>query len=147
MIKSDAQLERTRSQIQGFHRAIRELEQAGADSPVARLAIASHHGMIAKLEAELTEYEALRRGEIRLPRLTSPRELGRYLLAFRIALGLSQEQLAELAGVSRQTINKHEEQEYQLASVDLLSRAGEALGLMPEITVKHRTLDVLQPGA
>lgn len=146
MIKSDAQFERTKAQIEGFERAIQELEShSGMPAQAKDAVIASHRGMIAKLEAELAEYDDLRHKRVRLPRLTGPRDLGRHLVAFRIALGISQEQLAEMVGVSRQTINKHEEQEFQLASVDLMERVSEALGLMPEIIIRHRTLDVLQP--
>jgi len=68
-----------------------------------------------------------------------------HLVTFRIAQGITQGQLAEMVGTTRQTINKHEEQEYQLASVDFISRVSEALGLLPEIMVKHRRLEVRQP--
>lgn len=146
MIKSDAQLARTRTQIEGFRRVITEMEsQPGVPEDLIKAVAASHRGMIAKLEAEIAEYEDAKRGLVRLPRIQSPRDLGVHLIKFRIALGMTQEQLAELVGTTRQTINKHEEQEYQLASVDLITRVSDALGLLPEIQVKHKILDVRQP--
>lgn len=146
MIKSDAQLARTRAQVEGFRRQIAELETKSDFPPEAKaMVVASNSGMIAKLEAEIQEYEDAKRGVIRLPRLSSPRDLGVHLVTFRIAQGITQEQLAEMVGTTRQTINKHEEQEYQLASVDFITRVSDALGLLPEIHVKHKRLEVLQP--
>lgn len=144
MIKSDAQLERTKAQIQGFRKAIADLK---LELPVEAFAsvAASHQGMIVKLEAEVQEYEEAKLGIIRLPRLSSPKDLGVHLVRFRIAQGITQDQLAEIVGVTRQTINKHEEQEYQLASVDLISRVCDALGVLSEIHVRHKRLDVSQP--
>lgn len=148
MIKSDAQLARTRAQIEGFRRQIENLEANPNFPPEAKaLAIASNRGMIEKLEAEARDYEDAKRGIIRLPRLSSPRDLGVHLVTFRIAMDITQEQLAEMVGTTRQTINKHEEQEYQLASVDFITRVSEALGLIPEIYVKHKRLEVVQPAA
>jgi hypothetical protein len=146
MIKSDAQLTRTKAQIDGFKRQLNELE-ARTDLPeeARKLLLASNRGMIEKLAAEIHEYEDAKGGVVRLPRLTSPRDLGMHLVTFRIAQGITQGQLAEMVGTTRQTINKHEEQEYQLASVDFISRVSEALGLLPEIMVKHRRLEVRQP--
>ena len=146
MIKSDAHLARARAQIDGFRRACDELDAHAAVPAAAKAAVlASNQAMIDRLQAAIADYEALRRGCIRLPRLRSPLDLGKALVAFRIAQGLTQEQLAEIVGVSRQTINKHEEQEYQAATIALLAHVGEALGVMPEITLAHRTLTVIQP--
>ena len=47
-----------------------------------------------------------------------------HLARFRIALGITQE---------------------QLASVDLITHISEALGILPEIQIRHKTLDVQQP--
>jgi DNA-binding XRE family transcriptional regulator len=145
VIKSDAQLARTRAQIDGFRRACDETEaQPGLPKAAKAAVLASQRAMIAKLEAEIADYEELRRGRVRLPRLTSALDLGRALVAFRIAQGITQEQLAEMVGVSRQTINKYEEQEYQLATVDLVSHVATALGVEPEIALAHKTLEVVQ---
>lgn len=146
MIKSDAQLNRTKEQIKGFERAIEEItQQSTLSSEIVDTIIASHKGLIAKLEDEIEEYELIKQGVIKLPRISNVRELGVHLIKFRIALNITQEQLAEMVGTTRQTINKHEEQEYQLASVAFISQVSEALGIQPEILVKHKTLDVKQP--
>lgn len=147
MIKSDAQLERAKNIMNGFKQVIEEIKttQNHLSEEVLEAVINSHQGMISKLQFEVDEYESAKQGIIRLPYLSSPRELGIHLVKFRIALGISQEQLAGMLGVSRQTVNKHEEQEYQLASVDLMTRVSECLGLLPEIRIKHKTLDIKQP--
>lgn len=145
MIKSDAQLARTQTQIEGFRRACAELEAQPIPADAKAAVLASNQAMIEKLQAEIEDYEELRRGRVRLPRMNSPLDLGKALVAFRIAQGITQEQLAEMVGVTRQTINKHEEQEYQMASIDLLSHVADALGVMPEIALGHPTLTVIQP--
>jgi len=150
MIKTDAQLERTRAQVAGLTDAIRQIEAGGAGALPAealKAVVESHEGMIAKLEAEIEEYGDLKRGVIRLPDLATPRDFVAHLSKFRVALGITQEQLAAMVGVSRQTINKHEEQEYQLADVNFVSRVIDALGILPQVTVRHKTLEVRQPAA
>lgn len=148
MIKTDTQLERTRAQVEGFKDMVANFKLGPEVPEIAQKAIVeSHQGMIAKLEAEIAEYIDLKKGVIRLPRISTPKELAAHLTRFRIALGITQEQLAGMVGVTRQTINKHEEQEYQLADVDLVTRVVEALGILPTVAVSHRTLEVNQPGA
>lgn len=146
MIKSDAQLERTRAQVQGFESLVDDFK-ARTDLPeaVKVAAVQSHEGMIAKLTAEIAGYEELKRGYIRLPRITSLMELAAHLTKFRIALGFTQEHLASIVDVSRQTINKHEEQEYQTADVALIGNVMNALGILPDIRVQHQRLAVEQP--
>lgn len=149
MIKSDAQLQRTEAQIEAFRRTVAELEQETRARPpeVREAVLASHQGMIRKLQAEVSLYQDLKRGLLRLPRLTGVKDFGACLVRFRIALGLTQEQLADLVDVARQTINKHEEQEYQAAPVVLVARVSEALGVLPEIAVRHKRLAVQQPAS
>ena len=148
MIKTDAQLERTRAQVQGFKDTLAGLEFPGGTPEEARRAVVeSHQAMISKLEAEVAEYLDLKKGIVRLPRIFTPKDLAAHLTRFRIALGVTQEQLAGMVGVTRQTINKHEEQEYQLADVDLVTRVVKALGILPAIAVRHQTLDVRQPNS
>jgi DNA-binding XRE family transcriptional regulator len=105
----------------------------------------SHEGMIAKLEAEVAEYLDLKAGNIHLPVISSLNDLAKHLAKFRIALGISQEQLAGMVGVSRQTINKHEEQEFQNADIAMMTRVMEALGILQDIRIQHQRLAVAQP--
>lgn len=149
MIKTDAQLERTKTQLEGFRAAVKKLTDEGprAEIPAEVLpaVIASHEGMIAKLAAEVEEYEDLRREKISLPLISTLVECAAHLAKFRIAQGITQESLAVMVDVTRQTINKHEEQAYQLASLDFVSRVLEALGVIVDVSVSHRTLTVMQP--
>src|SRR5258708_4093690 len=121
MIKSDAQLSRTEAQLNAFRQTATELRRTRSNRPkeVMDAVIASHEGMIGKLEAEVQLYQDLNRGLLRLPRLLGLKDFGAQLVRFRIALGLTQEELAEMVGVTRQTINKHEEQGYQAAPLVL----------------------------
>ena len=146
MIKSDAQLERTLAQIEGFRKSMEALAADASQSDVMKgLALSSFEGMVAKLEYEVKEYRELKEGIVRIPPIYSIRDLGPHLMKFRIALGMTQERLAEMIEVSRQTINKYEEQEFQCVSVDVISQVMNALGIVIRVNISHQHLDVKEP--
>jgi DNA-binding transcriptional regulator YiaG len=72
-------------------------------------------------------------------------DISPYLLKIRIALKLTQEELALAVGVTRQTINKHEEHEYQGATPDFIIKVMDAVGLVQRLEVSHLTLEVKEP--
>jgi plasmid maintenance system antidote protein VapI len=80
-----------------------------------------------QLGEELAEYERLRRGE--MPTLTKLRELGRFLVASRIALGLTQRELADRLGVHESQVSRDEKNEYRGVTVDRATRILDALGI------------------
>lgn len=89
---------------------------------------ATLRSQIADIEAELSEYEALRtqEGDFTVPDLASlPRELVRA----RIARNLSQRDLAGLLNMKEQQIQRYEATDYASASVRRLSEVMTALGV------------------
>ena len=67
MIKSDAQRDRTLSQIEGFRRALAKTEQEKPGKRSAAIT-GSYESMIRQLEDELREYDELKSGGLTPPR-------------------------------------------------------------------------------
>lgn len=80
-----------------------------------------------QLEEEVEAYERLKRGD--LGELDNLHGLGRTLVALRIALGLTQRQLAERLSVNESQISRDERNEYQGVTVERASRILDALGV------------------
>ena len=80
-------------------------------------------------EDQVKEYELLRSGKYRVLKESSFEDLPIELIRARIALGLTQKQLAELVGLKEQQIQRYEETEYASASFSRLQEIIAALGL------------------
>lgn len=80
----------------------------------------------AQLREEVDWYERVKRGEIGpVSRMT---QVGQLLIAARIALSLSQKELAGRLGVSEAQVSKDERNEYHGISVEKADRVIQALG-------------------
>lgn len=80
-----------------------------------------------QLREEVESYERLKRGE--LGELQNLHGLGTTLVALRIALGLTQRELAERLGVHESQVSRDERNEYHAITVDRASRILDALGV------------------
>ena len=80
-----------------------------------------------QLAEEVESYERLRRGE--MGELRNLHGLGTMLVALRIALGLTQRELAERLGVHESQVSRDERNEYHAVTVDRASRILDALGV------------------
>ncbi|MDD2863059.1 MAG: helix-turn-helix transcriptional regulator [Acidiphilium sp.] len=76
---------------------------------------------------EVEYYEKLKRRE--LPDIENFKGIGHILIAARIALGVSQRELASRLGVSNSQVSRDERNEYFGITVERASRVAEALGL------------------
>ncbi len=135
MIKSDAQRERTLTQIEGFKQALAKLvrEKPGKRSAAIR---GSYEGMIGQLEDELLEYDQLKSGELKLPHVERLEEIAPFIAKVRIAKGVSQTELAQRLGVSKQVISRYEESDYQTVSVARLQEILDAVGIKTLVTLR-----------
>jgi len=95
------------------------MRQAHAD------ALASN---IEEMEAEVRAYEDLKAGRTQI-RSASLAELPTVLIRARIAHGWTQKQLADLLGVTEQTIQRYEATEYQGVALARLTRIAETLSV------------------
>src|SRR5579871_3689993 len=134
MIKSDAQRERTVAQIEGFRRA---LAKAADEKPAKRSAAlrGSYEGMIRQLEEELREYDQLKSGSLKLPKINRIDEIAPFIVKLRIAKGLSQTDLANRLGISKQVISRYEESDYQTVGIGRLQEILDAIGAKTVVTL------------
>ena len=134
MIKSGAQRERTVAQIEGFQRALTNLDKeiSGKRSVAVR---GSHEGMIRQLEDELREYDQLKSGELGLPHVERLDQIAPFIVKIRIAKGVSQTELARRLGVSKQVISRYEESEYQTVAITRLQEILDAIGIKTLVTL------------
>ncbi len=134
MIKNERQYRITKAQADKFERALAQsraipeinnklhplVQKAQRDSMVSQFD---------DLKAELREYDVLRSGERKVLELTSFDELPRALIQARIALGLSQKELASKLNIKEQQLQRYEATEYASASMERVKEVINALGL------------------
>jgi DNA-directed RNA polymerase specialized sigma subunit len=129
MIRSEAE----------YQEALRRLEQDRQVAAAQRDALAASglspaevdHAMEplrsfqAQLEEEVAWYEAIRRRNF--PAIRRLTQIGRLLIALRIANGLTQRELAERLGVSEAVVSRDERNEYHGITVERAQRILDAL--------------------
>ena len=120
MIKSEQQKNRTIKQLT-------ELKEKRKTA--SNIAIGSIDSLIGQLENEIKEYESLKRGEFTLPKNITFVELIKNIAKVRISKGLSQQDLADMLGITKQQINRYEEHDYQNVSLVKISEIIAVLGL------------------
>ena len=134
MIKRDAKRERTVAQIEGFRRALARVaeEKSGKRSAAIR---GSYEGMIRQLEEELREYDELKSGDLKLPKIDRLDEIAPFIVKLRIAKGVSQTELGKRLGVSKQVISRYEESDYQSVGIARLQEILDAIGVKTAVTL------------
>ncbi len=134
MIKNDAQRERTVAQIEGFRRALAKIaeEKAGRRTDAIR---GSYEGMLRQLEDELREYDQLKSGDLKLPKIDRLDQVAPFIVKLRIAKGVSQTELARRLGVSKQVISRYEESDYQSVGIGRLQEILDAIGIKTAVTL------------
>lgn len=107
MIKSDAQRDRTIAQIEGFRHALdrAKLELSGRR---AAAVAGSYEDMIGQLEAEVREYDELKRGKPRFSKVERLDQIAPFIARIRIAKGISRTELASRLGVCKQAVSRYE---------------------------------------
>ncbi len=132
MITNELQYRVTKSEAQKFVDAIESLKQnpLGKTDPILRQAqIDAMQSQIEEMYQDLANYEALKRQERTEFSTHSITELPLGLIQARIVQGLTQEQLAEKLGVSKQLVQRDEENFYASASLQRLAKVAEVLGI------------------
>jgi HTH-type transcriptional regulator/antitoxin HipB len=131
MITNEVQYRATKAHASQFEEALRNLEadQAAGNRKRRELEVAAVRAQLGDLQAELTEYEALRSGTVRTFEVASLPELAVALVKARIAKGWSQRRLAEELGTAEQQIQRYESSGYSSASLARLCDVVAALGV------------------
>jgi HTH-type transcriptional regulator/antitoxin HigA len=134
MIKSDKQRERTVVQVEGFRQALAKVarEKLGKRSAAIR---GSYEGMILQLEYELQDYDQLKSGQLALPLVERLDQIAPFVARIRIAKGVSQTELAQRLGVSKQVISRYEASDYQTVAIGRLQEILDAIGIKTVVTL------------
>lgn len=132
MIKNDAQRERTVVQIDGFRQTLTKATEriAGKRSAAIR---GSYEGVIRQLDEEVREYDQLKSGDLKLPRIQRLDQIAPLITKMRIAKGFSQTELARRLGVSKQVISRYEENDYQTVAIGRLQEILDAIGVKTQV--------------
>lgn len=134
MIKNERQYRITRAQADRFSEALGSLEtDAAHESELHPILLAAQkdalQSQLSDLQAEISEYEALKAGDFAFEQLEGVSELPILLIRARIASGLSQRELADRLGLKEQQIQRYEATDYGSASFARISEVVSALGI------------------
>lgn len=121
---AQAELEKLKAALNGV------VVQAGdSDAWVRQIEADSLRSQIEDIEAELAEYDLMKSGQVSFAESFSLSELPRVLVHARIALGLSQTDLAEKMKMKPQQIQRYEATNYMGASLARLIEVSDLLGV------------------
>ena len=141
MIHTDRQLAKTREQVALLRASIAQsvgAQMPGIDPVIAEASRAAVIEQARELDDEILEYELLKQGTVAIPDLREVKYLHTNLIRARIALGLTQRELAERLDVAEQQIQRYESNEYAGASLSRLREVAAALvqdyGQSPAVT-------------
>lgn len=145
MIKNEKEYRSTRKALAGYETSLAEFDvlkliAGGVDPLIAQAQKASYERQAKELREQLVAYETRREGRDEPIELEGLAELGRALVEARIAAGLTQRELANVAGVQEQQIQKYEKELYESASLRRVTQMGQAIGVhfTAKIKVENR---------
>ncbi len=118
MIKSEQQKNRTLKMIEDYNKKLESLDEYSKGSLLS---------LIGTLEQEIEEYENLKKGIYELPQNITFVELLQSISKIRISKGLSQQDLANMLGITKQQLNRYEEHNYQNVSIAKINEILEVL--------------------
>jgi transcriptional regulator with XRE-family HTH domain len=140
MIRSDADykeaIARSRRSGERLVEYREELRRQGFSTDEVEMTVGSAVSLLDDLSDELAQYERIKRGD--LSAFRTLREVGRLLIAARLARGLSQRDLADRLGVHESQVSRDERNEYQGISLERAAQILEALSIELEIQASLR---------
>ena len=131
MIRTDAEYKRALEKLKQDACYVEQqrsrLQEMGLSTDEEAYALQPALSFTAQLKEEIETYERMRRGD--LGPLFSFAHIGRWLVGARIALDLTQQELAERLGVSAAQVSRDERNDYHGITVERAQRILEALGV------------------
>lgn len=133
MIKNERQYRVTKAQLRAFEESLRQISKmpapSGVNPKLMSVAQAAFTSQREELQAAVEEYEALQRGDVSRFVAESVGELPPILIKARIALGLTQRELATRLGIKEQQVQRWEATDYENATIETLKQVINALGV------------------
>ncbi|WP_019505251.1 helix-turn-helix transcriptional regulator [Pleurocapsa sp. PCC 7319] len=130
MIQNEHQYKVTQNKLKDLEQALVELLQI-KDTLRPRQFSSRKNGlqlMIGNLSKEIEEYNALKQQQTPI-KIASIQELPLALIRARIAMGMTQKELAEKMGVKEQQVQRDEANQYSSAGFQRISAVAEALDI------------------
>ena len=138
MIRNESEyreaVERIKQERERFEQHEKQLRSEGLSAKEVRRVMDPLVSFHLQLGEEVEAYERLKRGEF--GELRNFEGLGRLLVGLRIALGLSQRDLAERLGVHDSQVSRDERNDYHGITVERASRILDALGVTLKSSVE-----------
>ncbi|BAQ10001.1 hypothetical protein OXB_1530 [Bacillus sp. OxB-1] len=91
-----------------------------------------------QLKEEVIYYERIKRGEFET--IINLHNLGKTLIAFRIYLGLSQQELADRLGVSPSQVSRDERNEYYGATLERIQHVMDVMQMVSKTEIQPKDL-------
>ncbi|MBF0192977.1 MAG: ImmA/IrrE family metallo-endopeptidase [Magnetococcales bacterium] len=137
MIKNERQYKVSKKRAEKFRISLLELDEQAATNgcpknihpKIFKAQRDSLYTLQQELIVQLKEYEMLKNGEVQLLHGATLQELPKQLIRARIALGMTQKELAIRLGKKEQQIQRWEDSEYESVSFKKLALIKDALGL------------------
>jgi len=134
MITNERQYRLTRAQAQKFRSALDtydplQLVKEGLDPIVVDAQRRGVEQQLRELEHAISQYEALRSGDMTEFLAHSALEIGEVLVQGRVAQGLTQRDLAVRLGMPEQQVQRYEQERYQTANLGRIAEVAQALQL------------------
>lgn len=106
---------------------IKKFEEIGLEQEHIELAIQPYISFHEQLKEEVDYYERIKRGDFEP--VFNLRTIGKTLIAYRIYLGLSQQDLAERLNVSPSQVSRDERNEYYGATIERIQSVMDAMDM------------------
>src|SRR5215210_5567858 len=119
----------------------RALAESGLSEEEVERGLGPMRSFHAQLEEEVKWYERVRRREFAVSH--DVRDMGRTLIALRIANGLSQRELAERLGVSEAQVSRDERNEYHGITVERVQKVLDAMEESLRMQVEDKPLVIV----
>jgi len=134
MITNDRQYRITKAQRRKLREAtdafdVSEAASRTGSEVLARAELEALQSEVEVLTEQVREYEALKSGAVTVLKASSLDELPAVLIKARIAMGMSQRELAEKMGMKQQQIQRYEAEGYSSTSLNRLTEIAKALDL------------------
>ncbi|WP_018921997.1 helix-turn-helix domain-containing protein [Salsuginibacillus kocurii] len=142
MIKTEAAyqkaLKRLREDKDMIEKQKQTLEEMKLTSEQVERALAPSISFHEQLKEEVVYYERIKRGEF--DPIINLHELGKMLIAYRIYIGLTQQELANRLDVSAAQVSRDERNEYYGATLERLQQVMEALQMTSKTEIQTEEL-------
>ena len=132
MIKNERQYKITKNQVKKFSKALAFLQSEYTKSKktvILKAQVDAMKSQIDDLNRQIEEYDLLQQHRFKVIKTDSLEDIPRALVQGRIALGLSQKELALRLGMKEQQMQRYEATDYASASLTRIIEVAKALNL------------------